>query len=167
MPTTQFTIEWRPIKGFPAYEVSNQGEVRRVGTLRPLRPNNDRYPLVVLRRNGQNYPRRVHRLVAEAFLPGQPTSRHQVNHIDGVKTHNQAANLEWCTDRENKQHAIRSGLHRRGIRGPNIGYKMAREIHAAFAAGLNRSQIARQLNIHRSMVSRILSGRSYAGSKDS
>ncbi|HFV9207498.1 TPA: HNH endonuclease signature motif containing protein [Enterobacter roggenkampii] len=53
---------------------------------------------------------KVHRLVAEAFVEGRSTLRNQVNHIDGNKLNNHASNLEWCTGKENMQHAISTGL---------------------------------------------------------
>lgn len=54
--------------------------------------------------------RKVHRLVAEHFLPSAPTDKHQVNHIDGVKTNNCVENLEWMTAIDNIRHAWKTGL---------------------------------------------------------
>lgn len=52
----------------------------------------------------------VHRLVAKAWLINNIPERTQVNHIDGNKINNIISNLEWCTGKENTNHAVKKGL---------------------------------------------------------
>lgn len=58
---------------------------------------------------GKKISYKIHRIVAEAFIPN-PLKKQQVNHVDGNKANNTIANLEWCSNMENSQHAINNGL---------------------------------------------------------
>ena len=73
------------------------------------------YRAVDLAQNGIKKSKRVHRLVAEAFIPN-PEKKISVNHKDGVKTNNRADNLEWVTPAENMQHAWATGLMQSRLR---------------------------------------------------
>lgn len=100
---------WKPIKGFEGkYEVSDDGSVRNAVSHRVLRHKSAGagYKQVCL--GARNY-RYVHRLVASAFINNQD-SLPQVNHLDGDKANNCAANLEWCSRSMNLRHAYETGL---------------------------------------------------------
>lgn len=71
----------------------------------------DGYEYVRFFSEGKGKIMRVHRLLAEAFIPN-PKSLPQVNHIDGNPRNNSLDNLEWCTIRENERHAYRIGLRK-------------------------------------------------------
>jgi hypothetical protein len=100
------------IKNFPDYLIHSEGYViscKNGKERRMIGGNSNGYPQVTLRHKGLQQQFLVHRLVAEHFLPTTEFCKH-VNHIDGNKSNNQIANLEWVSPKENMQHAVRSGL---------------------------------------------------------
>ena len=105
--------EWKYIKGYEnLYEVSTFGNVRRASNkkqLKPKLPKKPKYYLVILYKNSTAKTIRIHRLVAETFIPN-PENKPQVNHIDGNKLNNRVENLEWCDNSYNQKEAKRLGL---------------------------------------------------------
>ena len=99
---------WCPIKGYEGqYEVSDKGRVRslKFGKERILKPVSDKdgYLQVGLWKNGENKMCKVHRLVAQAFIPN-PQNLPEVNHKDEDKTNNFVHNLEWCDRKYNNNY---------------------------------------------------------------
>jgi hypothetical protein len=105
---------WKPIDGTDGkYEVSNFGRVRTNGKRPGLltltkQPSGYRYAMIALS-NGKQRNCRVHRLVAQYFLPN-PDNMNEVNHKDGNKDNNHVSNLEWCTRSHNVKHSFDTGL---------------------------------------------------------
>lgn len=83
----------------------------RLGRRLNLQMSKNGYLRVELHENGAAKKHLVHRLVATHFVPN-PDGRPQVNHIDGVKTNNDASNLEWVTQSQNQIHAYETGLQK-------------------------------------------------------
>ena len=121
--------EWRDIKGFEGlYQVSNLGRVKSVEHMiyNPAvlgdgcyRTNPEKilkpYPIrqylgVHLVVNKRHYTRRIHILVAEAFISEQPTPNHRVIHLDGDITNNCVDNLQWVTYKEYVEHNRKCGI---------------------------------------------------------
>lgn len=100
------------------YDVSNYGRVRSkhnnkygiIHKYKILKPqlNGPGYPCVILHKNKQIKMIRIHRLVAEYFIPN-PKNKPEVNHKDADKTNNYYKNLEWVTGKENVAHAWKLG----------------------------------------------------------
>lgn len=104
---------WKKIKEFNNYSVSDDGKVRsdKTGQEKVLQKDKRGYNIVNLYKNGDFKSKRVHRLVAEAFL--EPVENKEcINHIDGNKLNNKVDNLEWCTHKENIEHSWRTGLYK-------------------------------------------------------
>ena len=98
------------------YEISSLGYVRNIKTgtiLAPVITNCGYYRVGLYYRDSTGEVRHkhmsVHRLVAVAFIPN-PDNLPEVNHRDGIKSHNYIDNLEWVTSSENDYHAYATGL---------------------------------------------------------
>lgn len=122
--------EWKSIKGYEGlYMVSNLGRVKslcgfngheyvkREKILNPYKQKagkNYYRSVVKLSKDGSRKDFKVHRLVADAFIPN-PELKSNINHIDGNPLNNRVDNLEWCTQKENIIHAIDTDLSVRVI----------------------------------------------------
>lgn len=132
---------WKTI--FERYEVSNLGEVRNKFTHRTLSTYmNGGYKCVCLFLNGRDKQCRVHRLVAEAFIPNEE-NKPQINHKNGNKTDNRVENLEWATNSENIRHRYYSlglGLMRK-VKCVETGIVYRSQKEAERFTGINASNI--------------------------
>lgn len=118
---------WKDIIGYEGlYQISNLGNVKSlkrncydINTKKivcinkeiNLKQNKDNkgYLTVKLQKNKTKKTVRIHRLVAEAFIPNLE-NKSQVNHKDGNKQNNCVDNLEWCDNDYNNEHAKINGL---------------------------------------------------------
>jgi hypothetical protein len=95
------------------YQIFKEGLVWSRKNNRYLKPqiSEPEYPHVTLMISGKQKTARIHRLLAEAFLPN-PKNFPQVNHKDGNKRNFALSNLEWCDNTYNALHAYQTGLNR-------------------------------------------------------
>lgn len=177
---------WKPVAGYEGfYEVSNQGRVRsldklRVGSngwvnctfhvrgriLKPYRTGKgEGYQTVELHKNGKGKNKKVHRLVAEAFLPN-PDSLPEVNHIDGDKNNNSVNNLEWASGKDNIQHSYNTGLHPSGeqVRNAKLTQVQVNEMRKEYrphTRGLGAKSLAKKYGVSATTASNILLGKKW------
>lgn len=99
------TEEWRPMVDHPKFRVSSEGRVANInGKIYSQFVTKKGYAQINVCEFGKTFTFKVHREVAKAFLP-MKDGRDQVNHKDGDKLNNRVENLEWCSAKENMQHA--------------------------------------------------------------
>ena len=107
------TEKWRRVRGWPDYEVSNFGRVRRhVKKIMKPWASNDRYPSVCLPRGQRKY---IHRLVLEAFV-GPASKGQEARHLDGNRGNPRLDNLSWGSREENQADRVGHGTSNRGER---------------------------------------------------
>ena len=120
--------EYRIIKGFDNYSVSNFGNVRNNKTLKILKQglNNNGYKIVCIINNDSNKPKtnKVHRLVAQAFSIPNPLNKELINHIDGNKLNNNINNLRWASRIDTGNNKSMSKNNTSGFKGVQWNKKL-------------------------------------------
>lgn len=165
--------KWLDIEHHPGYQISSYGRVRSFLNNRHglcdtphilgTDINSNGYERVYLGSGGRFF---IHHLVAEAFIPN-PNSYPIVRHKDDNRTNNCADNLEWGTQSDNIQDAIRRGrfvsniaiakeaaleMQRRRIIAKDLNGDVIREYPSLCDA-------AKDLNLNEGNISNVLHGR--------
>lgn len=165
--------EWCYIIGYEKhYQVSNFGRVKslKCGKQKILKSRfyrDDEYLAPELFMHSKSKIIKIHRLVAEAFIPN-PENKPQVNHINGIKTDNRVSNLDWVTVGENIRHAYNIGLIKKksGCAHPDAKFsaEQIRYIRETCIPGNHEfgiNALARKLNCGAQTICRIVNGHSY------
>lgn len=172
---------WRDISGFEGrYQISTFGQVKRlVYTVIHLKHHQRFVPehILVQSKDRRGYPRitisdkngklktlRIHRLVALTFIPN-PKKLREVNHKDGNKLNAYIFNFEWCTSKQNTQHAFRTGIKKfkKGIDRVNCKFEKIHilAIRDALKAGFTQRKIGKYFNVSQTPIRMIGKNRSY------
>jgi hypothetical protein len=103
-----------------------------------------------------------HQLVARAFI-GPQVEGIVVNHKNGIKTDNRAENLEYCTPKENREHAKRNGLYTSGERcsWAKLTSEKARAIRDKHRAGVGIMTLSREYGVNKKAISQIISEKTW------
>ena len=160
---------WKDVEGYEGdYQISNFGRVKSFKSKLPYLINkfvNGGYYKLSLHKNGvakRNVC--VHRLVATAFIEN-PNDKPFVNHIDGNKLNNRADNLEWCTPKENHEHASKMGLMERGEdrHCSKLTTQGVLEIRKLYESEINISQrkLAEKYNVSQRLIWNIVNNKSW------
>lgn len=182
MADEPITEEWRPIQGYPGYEVSQLGQVRSLERLvwiseKPQQPPHfRRYPGKTLNQWLQGSAKDkaakyccvqiagrtlgVHVLVCDAFVGPAPTARHQVAHWNGNTHDNTWTNLRWATTRENAMDKNRHGTMLKGEQIPSSKFTVTDiiEIRSRYHQGETPKSIASSKGVARRTIYTICSG---------
>lgn len=155
---------WEESQRVSGWRISNTGKVYSDKSGKLLKqqltgPNRKKYFSVSIRESGKVKHLKVHRLVAEEFIPN-PDNKPCVNHKDGNKLNNHVDNLEWATASENSFHAVDTGLNpKRGKDNPNVklSQEQVNEIRTVyFHSKISQSALARKYNVHQTTIHSLL-----------
>ena len=137
---------WKDVVEYEGlYEVSDKGNARGVARKDPLGRNrkgrmlkpgytSGGYPQVSLYKNGKYRTKKVHRIVAEAFIPN-PKGFLEINHRDENKSNNELSNLEWCTREYNNNYGKRTKKVSKKVRAINVKTGEVRTFSSTREAG--------------------------------
>lgn len=164
----------KSINGYEGlYTVDENGIVIAVKTGKQKKitvfPNG--YAYVHLHKCGASKCVRVHRIVAEAFLPN-PYRHKQVNHINGVKTDNRVQNLEWCDQLSNIKHAMETGLFNpTGESNPSakLTHEQVTAIRAEYIRGSKQSgtvALSKKYGVSNVMIGKIVRNENWTNGFD-
>lgn len=148
-------------------EASKCGTIRNseTGYVYTLSDDGKGYHRISTSYNGKDFHAAAHRVVGIAWIDN-PDNLPVINHINGIKTDNRVENLEWCTHKENTQHAIATGLitHKVGEECGSSKYSEAtvREVCQLLVEGWRGCDIAKSLDVHHGFVSDVKSGKSWS-----
>ena len=141
---------YKKLKSIPDYAINEHGEVMNIkrGTLVEPYEGTDGYMHIILYKKGKRYRKRVHRLMAEAWL----NNAAMIDHIDGDRTNNELSNLRACTNQEN----VTWGVARaRELHGDG---KMVKPIVANGKRYSSIRKCAKELHIDRHKITLYLRG---------
>lgn len=158
---------WKDIKGFEgSYEISNFGNVRSLdryrycksktvpnfikGQILKQRLDKDGYPVVNLKSKGKSHIKKIHRLVAEAFIENTE-NKETINHKNGIKTDNRIENLEWATVTENNRHRSINWLSKPALTKEQITY-IQKNVVLGQKNGNSIKNLAKIFNVARTTV---------------
>lgn len=151
------------------YSIDTQGNVINERNNKPITwsVSEQGYARVFLHSKGIRKCYNVHRLVAESFIP-KTIELNVVNHIDGNKLNNSVSNLEWVTNKENLEHAHKTGLvNNKGEKHPNskLTWEEVRDIRLRASEGEMQKNLMREYGCSRATISQIVNNKSWGGGK--
>lgn len=118
---------WKEIRGYEnLYMISSYGRVKSLGNdkkkkekiLKQQKISRKKYFKVILYKNGIPKTKKIHRLVAEAFIPN-PNNYPCVNHRDENPANNFVGNLEWCSYEYNNNYGNHNEKISNALKGEN------------------------------------------------
>lgn len=159
--------EWREIRGFPDYEASSLGNVRRCTSrtcgkaghvLKLSRRHHSGHITVQVWSGGKSKTITVSRLVALAFHGEPPSAELHAAHNDGDPTNNVPSNIRWASAAENCADKLLHGTAQLGEKHPAVVLteQEVRQIRAKYAEGLSLKTLGRAYGVHFGTIWRIV-----------
>ena len=174
-----YNVRYKEIPGCDfVYYVTEDGRVwsttRKNGIERFMKlQTQDGYKSVGLTIGGKRVSKRVHRLVADAFIEN-PEKKPYINHKDGDRSNNHFENLEWCTQKENVNHAIsvlgkwansekqKMAASKQGKSLRKLDFETAKKIREEYKLGCTSgNKLSKKYGLSKPCILKIIHNKSY------
>lgn len=155
---------WKDVVGYEdRYRVSNFGNLysKRYKRIKKVHLNRDGYLYSNFTVNFISSTKKVHKIVADAFLPLIEGKNH-IDHIDGDKQNNNASNLRRCTHAENIAFGWETGAYNNiGSNHGNakLNENIVKDIKIKLTTGETLNSLAKQYNVSSSTILNIKKGK--------
>lgn len=155
---------WKEIENYPNYLISDKGEIYNLRTKQIMKqhPDKDGYMVLNLSHKGAKKCYRVHRLVAQAYIPN-PLNLDTVNHINHNKTDNCVDNLEWMNNIDNAKDGNKYSTYYKGekAKAAKLSMQDARDIRQAYLNGISRKELADKYNVTTATIGNVINNKVY------
>jgi len=159
--------QWKQIKDFPCYEISNLGRIRKMWLMRTWKDHafGHGYKVIGLSMWNKRRVASLHSLVAEAFIGPRPKGQ-VIHHKNNDPKDNRLENLEYCTRERNNFYARRDGLWRSHSGADNGRSKLSvlnvKSILRLYATGnWSQQQLAVKFKVTKPTIGKIVRGQSW------
>lgn len=176
---------WKDIKDYEGlYQVSNTGKVKSLQRhkknhtkiqiveekIKNTRKDRQGYLLLDLYKDNKQKTIRVHRVVAETFIPN-PENKETVNHMDGDKRNNEVKNLEWSSFKEQNIHFYEKKLKtdesiEKAIKAMNKASSKKTKCLSDGVIYSSASEASRAAGVSASLIMRVCRGERKTAGKD-
>ena len=153
-----------------SYYISRDGNVYsdKPSGLKKLKLQIDKkgYFVIGLYMNNHQQGFKVHRLVAECYIPNID-NKLQVNHLNGIKTDNRIENLEWVSNQENRTHSSNNELHKKGSKHPKSkltveNIKFIKQNYIPKHSEFGGIALSKKFNVSNKLISKIITNKRHA-----
>ena len=141
-------MTFKPIPGYPSYEINEEGVVQNIKKQSVLKPTNNGngYYFVSLGRRNQRY---IHDLVMLTFVG--PKHADCVRHLDGDRSNNCLSNLEYGSSTQNRQ-----DCRQHGTWGWKLTDRHIRIIRGLAKCGFTYTRLSTIFGVNRHHISNIV-----------
>lgn len=150
----------KAIEPSKTYWIFRDGTIKRKdGHTMSKYVDNYGYYVVDYRLDGKRNHKRVHVLLAKAFIPN-PRKLRTISHINLNKLDNSLENLEWASDLQNIRHGFKNGAYKNVIGSRHYLAKLTEKdiprIRSMPFVGKTHEEIAKEFGVSRRHITDII-----------